>query len=190
MLIHGAWLSSRSWDTFADFHGMEETVMSLYSYFLHATQGLEERKQVLYLLGPVGGGKSSLAETIKSLCEKFPIYALKDSVSGRISPILESPLGLFNRERFGEQMEERYGIPRRALSGIASPWALKRLKEFKGDLTKFRVVRMMPSVLNQIGIVKTEPAFPIRSVADRGSKEGVATDSHCWSKPVASPVNR
>ena len=25
-------------------------------------QGLEERKQILYLLGPVGGGKSSLAE--------------------------------------------------------------------------------------------------------------------------------
>ena len=147
----------QTWDTFSDFHGMEETLMSLYAYFLHAAQGLEERKQVLYLLGPVGGGKSSLAEKIKSLCEQFPIYTLKDSVSGKVSPLLESPLGLFPRDKYGAQMEDRYGIPRRALTGIASPWALKRLKEFKGDLSKFRVVRLMPSVLNQIGIVKTEP---------------------------------
>ena len=147
----------QTWDVFADFHGMEETLMSLYAYFLHAAQGLEERKQVLYLLGPVGGGKSSLAEKIKSLCELFPIYTLKDSVSGRLSPLLESPLGLFPREQFGARMEDRYGIPRRSLTGIASPWALKRLKEFKGDLSKFSVVRVMPSVLNQVGIVKTEP---------------------------------
>ena len=147
----------QSWETFSDFHGMEETLMSLYAYFLHAAQGLEERKQVLYLLGPVGGGKSSLAEKIKSLCEQFPIYALKDSMSGKVSPLLESPLSLFPRDKYGAQMEDRYGIPRRALTGIASPWALKRLKEFKGDLSKFRVVRLMPSVLNQIGIVKTEP---------------------------------
>ncbi len=147
----------QTWDTFAEFHGMEDTLMSLYAYFLHAAQGLEERKQVLYLLGPVGGGKSSLAEKIKKLCEQFPIYALKDSVSGRISPLLESPLGLFDPSKFSAQLEDRYGIPRRALSGIASPWALKRLQEYKGDLTQFRVVRVMPSVLNQIGIVKTEP---------------------------------
>ncbi len=147
----------QTWDTFAEFHGMEETLMSLYAYFLHAAQGLEERKQVLYLLGPVGGGKSSLAEKIKSLCEQFPIYALKDSHTGKVSPLLESPLGLFSREKFGAQMEDRYGIPRRALTGIASPWALKRLKDYQGDISQFRVVRVMPSVLNQVGIVKTEP---------------------------------
>lgn len=147
----------QTWDTFSDFHGMEETLMSLYAYFLHAAQGLEERKQVLYLLGPVGGGKSSLAEKIKALCEAYPIYALKDPVSGRVSPLLESPLGLFSREKYGQLMEDRFGIPRRALTGVASPWALKRLKEYNGDVSKFNVVRVMPSVLNQIGIVKTEP---------------------------------
>jgi serine protein kinase len=147
----------QNWDTFSDFHGMEETLMQLYAYFLHAAQGLEERKQVLYLLGPVGGGKSSLAEKIKTLCERYPIYALKDSLSGRVSPLLESPLGLFGRDKYGQMMEDKYGIPRRALTGIASPWALKRLTEYKGDITKFHVVRVMPSVLNQVGIVKTEP---------------------------------
>ncbi len=149
--------SIQLWNTFSEFHGMEETLMSLYAYFLHAAQGLEERKQVLYLLGPVGGGKSSLAEKIKKLAEQFPIYALKDPEGGRVSPLLENPLCLFEREKYGQLMEDRYGIPRRALTGIASPWALKRLRDFNGDVSKFRVVRVMPSVLNQIGIVKTEP---------------------------------
>ncbi|MBF0334007.1 MAG: substrate-binding domain-containing protein, partial [Alphaproteobacteria bacterium] len=39
-------------------------------FFRHAAQGLEERKQIIYLLGPVGGGKSSLAERLKTLMEK------------------------------------------------------------------------------------------------------------------------
>ncbi len=46
-------------------------------YFKHAAQGLEEKRQILYLLGPVGGGKSSLAERLKDLMEKYPIYVLK-----------------------------------------------------------------------------------------------------------------
>ena len=62
---------------FADFYGMEETIERIVGFFRHAAQGLEERKQVLYLLGPVGGGKSSLAERLKQLMEKEPIYVLK-----------------------------------------------------------------------------------------------------------------
>ena len=38
-----------------------------------------------------------------------------------------------------------------------SPWAVKRLHEFNGDITKFRVVKRWPSVLGQIAISKTEP---------------------------------
>ena len=57
------------------FHGMEECIDQIVSYFRHAAQGLEEKKQILYLLGPVGGGKSSLAEKLKQLMEKVPFYA-------------------------------------------------------------------------------------------------------------------
>src|SRR5207248_1326781 len=39
-----------------DFFGMEDTIERIVGFFRHAAQGLEERKQVLYLLGPVGGG--------------------------------------------------------------------------------------------------------------------------------------
>jgi serine protein kinase len=136
---------------FSDFYGMEETIEQIVAYFKHAAQGLEERKQILYLLGPVGGGKSSVAERLKYLMEKTPFYAIKNS------PVHESPLGLFNPQEDGSYLEDKYGIPRRYLQTIISPWAVKRLKEFNGDITRFRVVKLYPSVLQQIAVSKTEP---------------------------------
>jgi len=140
---------------FEDFYGMEETIERIVGFFRHAAQGLEERKQVLYLLGPVGGGKSSLAERLKLLMEKEPVYVLK--AGDEISPIFESPLGLFDPNVLGEEIEKRYGIPKRRLTGSISPWAVKRLEEFSGDITKFSVIRLQPSRLKQICVAKTEP---------------------------------
>ena len=136
---------------FRDFYGMEEAIEQVVAYFRHAAQGLEERKQILYLLGPVGGGKSSIAEKLKELMEKIPFYCIKGS------PVNESPLGLFNHDEDGAILEDEYGIPRRYLKTIPSPWAVKRLHEFNGDINQFRVVRRYPSVLRQIAISKTEP---------------------------------
>jgi len=136
---------------FREFYGMEEVIEQVVSYFRHAAQGLEERKQIIYLLGPVGGGKSSIAEKLKVLMEKIPFYSIKGS------PVNESPLGLFNEEEDGALLEEDFGIPRRYLRGIPSPWAVKRLHEFNGDINQFRVVRRYPSVLKQIAVSKTEP---------------------------------
>src|SRR6201987_799506 len=98
---------------FSDFFGMEETIERIVGFFKHAAQGLEERKQILYLLGPVGGGKSSLAERLKVLMEKLPIYVLK--AGDQISPVFESPLGLFDPQSLGPVLSERYGIPERYL---------------------------------------------------------------------------
>jgi serine protein kinase len=145
----------RSYPSFAEFYGMEDTIERIVSFFRHAAQGLEERKQILYLLGPVGGGKSSLAERLKMLMEVHPIYVLK--AGDEVSPVFESPLALFNPEENGSQLEDRYGIPRRRLSGLVSPWCRKRLDEFGGDISRFRVVKLMPSRLRQIGVAKTEP---------------------------------
>src|SRR5215213_2590111 len=138
-----------------DFFGMEDTIERIVGFFRHAAQGLEERKQILYLLGPVGGGKSSLAERLKALMEQEPIYVLR--AGDQLSPVFESPLGLFDPERIGPVLEERYGIPQRRLTGLMSPWCLKRLDEFRGDISRFRVARMNPSRVRQIAIAKTEP---------------------------------
>ncbi len=141
----------KRYPAFDEFYGMEEAIEQIVSFFRHAAQGLEERKQILYLLGPVGGGKSSLAEKLKALMQHEPFYALKGS------PINESPLGLFNPAEDAGLLEEEYGIPKRYLSGIMSPWAAKRLQEFGGDISKFSVVKMYPSILDQVGLAKTEP---------------------------------
>ena len=126
----------KRYKVFADFYGMEECIQQIVSFFKHAAQGLEEKKQILYLLGPVGGGKSSLAEMLKTLMEKMPIYCIKGS------PVFESPLGLFNPEEDGKILLEDYGIPNRYIKTIMSPWAAKRLQEFHGDITQFKVVKV------------------------------------------------
>ncbi|RKR06634.1 putative serine protein kinase PrkA [Kushneria sinocarnis] len=141
----------RRYPAFEEFHGMEEAIEQIVAYFRHAAQGLEERKQILYLLGPVGGGKSSLAERLKALMELVPFYAIKDS------PVFESPLGLFSSEEDGEVLEREYGIPGRYLRGVMSPWAAKRLREYGGDISRFRVVKLYPSRLHQVAVAKTEP---------------------------------
>ena len=145
----------RIYPAFSEFYGMEETIERIVGFLRHAAQGLEERKQIMYLLGPVGGGKSSLAERLKALMETFPIYVLK--AGNDLSPVFESPLGLFNPDRMGSMLEDRYGIPARRLTGLMSPWCIKRLDEFNGDISKFRVQKLIPSRLRQIGIAKTEP---------------------------------
>ncbi|ARN74301.1 PrkA family serine protein kinase [Oceanicoccus sagamiensis] len=141
----------KRYKVFSEFYGMEEAIENIVAYFRHAAQGLEENKQILYLLGPVGGGKSSLAEKLKALMEKEPIYCLKGS------PVFESPLGLFDPAEDAQILQEDYGIPERYLGTIMSPWAVKRLHEYNGDITQFKVVKIYPSRLDQIAITKTEP---------------------------------
>ena len=140
----------RQYETFADFYGLEDVVARIVSFFKHASQNLEESRQILYLLGPVGSAKSSLVERLKSLMEKQPVYILADA-EGNASPIHESPLGVC-----GTEILAGAGIKMKNLV-IPSPWATKRLKEYGGDLSKFNVIKRYPSQLEQISLSKTEP---------------------------------
>jgi len=161
----------KTYPAFADFYGMESTIEDVVSFLTHAAQSLEEENQILYLLGPVGGGKSSIAERIKELMQKMPIYTLKawnanldrdgnpkpEGGFFEISPLFESPMGLFDATEDGSDMKDEYGIPKRYLKYIMSPWAVKRLQEAEGDISKFRVVKIWPDILQQIAITKVEP---------------------------------
>jgi len=140
---------------FQEFYGLEDPIEQIVGFLKHAAQGLEETKQVLYLLGPVGGGKSSLAEKLKELMQKVPFYAIKGS------PVFDSPLSLFNPAEDAQLLSERFGIPTRHLRYTLSPWAIKRLHEYNGDINQFRVVKIRPSRTKQIAIAKTEPGEPL-----------------------------
>lgn len=145
--------------TFKEFYGMEETIERIVKFYRFAAQGLEERKQILYLLGPVGGGKSSLAEHLKKLMEKLPIYVLTfvdDKGVEEVSPLFESPLELFTPDESAD-LEKEYKIPQRMVTGFLSPWGVKRLQSVGGDVTRFRVRKMWPSKLTQIAVMKVEP---------------------------------
>jgi serine protein kinase len=165
----------RVYPAFAGFYGMEETIERIVSFFRHAAQGLEERKQILYLLGPVGGGKSSLAERLKSLMEVHPIYVLK--AGDDLSPVFESPLGLFDPEAMGPIIEERYGIPRRRLNGLMSPWCLKRLEALGGDISRFRVAKIQPLRLRQTATRTTRksPRSWARSTSAKSTENRACT---------------
>ena len=141
----------RTYDTFSDFYGLEDVLERIVAFFKHAAQGLEESRQILYLLGPVGSAKSSIAERLKELMEKQPIYVLADK-EGKGSPINESPLGLLNADDYKE-----FGIPKRYLNIKPSPWAIKRLDEYNGDISQFKVIKVHPNQNHQVAISKVEP---------------------------------
>lgn len=146
----------RTYAPFEDFYGIEDALDRVVGFIRSAAQGTGEARKILHLLGPVGSAKSTLAERLKALMEVYPIYVLV--ANGVPSPVFESPLGLFDAETDATALQEEYSIPLSAIKlHILSPWALKRLSEFGGDITKFTVRKMWPSRLRQIAISRTEP---------------------------------
>lgn len=132
--------------TFGKVYGIEPTIKDLVSFIKHAAQGLEERKQILYFLGPVGSCKSTIVATLKRLMETVPFYAIKGS------PVFDSPLSLFTADDADELQ-----IPARYFGVVPSPWLMKRLSESHGDLSKLRVVKLYPSEKHQLAISHIEP---------------------------------
>ena len=60
---------------FADqFYGMDKTISQIVRYFHSASLKGEESRQVLYLVGPVGSGKSSLVESIKKASRNLSLF--------------------------------------------------------------------------------------------------------------------
>jgi serine protein kinase len=150
-----------TYPTFSDFYGMEEVVEHIVNFFRFASQGLEESRQILYLLGPVGGGKSSLVARLRELMEARPIYVLSyknpDTNVIEHSPYFSRVLPLFTQVGLSQTISDEYNIPLRYFEGIAGPWERKRLAYSKGDLSHFMVTKFYPSRFNQIGISEAEP---------------------------------
>ncbi len=75
-----------------EFFGIERPVAQLVRYLHAAALKGEENRQVLYLLGPVGAGKSSLIEALRRGLEHAkPFYAIDGC------PMHEEPLHLIPR---------------------------------------------------------------------------------------------
>ena len=102
----------RRYPAFGEFFGMEDAIEQIVAFFKHAAQGLEEKKQILYLLGPVGGGKSSIAERLKAVMEKQP--DLRDQgLAGQRIAARALPAGALRR-RAGERLRHSAPLSRPA----------------------------------------------------------------------------
>ena len=137
---------------FADeFFGLEPTINQIMRFFHAAAMKGEESRQVLYLMGPVGSGKSSLVEKIKKALEKNVIYYLKGC------PMQEEPLHLIPnhlRSKFNK-------ILKLQIEGDLCPVCRWRLKnEFDGNYEKFEVDTGRFSRRSRIGIGVVPPVDP------------------------------
>jgi len=137
---------------FENFYGIDKTIMKIVRYFHSAAMAGEESRQVLYLVGPVGSGKSSIMEEIKRALEASQeIYALKGC------PMQEEPLHLVPyklRSRFEEILNVK-------IEGDLCPVCRYRLKnEYGGRYEEFPVIKTGFSVSARRGIGVVPPVDP------------------------------
>ncbi|MDP4094844.1 MAG: serine protein kinase, partial [Bacillota bacterium] len=135
-----------------DFFGIDKTIMKIASYFHSAAMAGEESRQVLYLVGPVGSGKSSLMEAIKRALEASqPVYSLKGC------PMREEPLHLIPKH-LRDKFEEILKIK---IEGDLCPVCRYRLKnEFDGEYERFPVETTGFSMRARKGIGVVPPVDP------------------------------
>ena len=138
--------------------GMERTIQHLVEeYFAPAARRLDIRKRILMLVGPVGGGKSTLSTLLKKGLEKYSrteegaIYAIKGS------PMHEEPLHLIPEE-LRASFKEQFGIH---IEGDLDPVDAHRLKhEWGGKIDDVPVERISLSERERRGIGTFKPADP------------------------------
>ncbi|HVG31473.1 MAG TPA: PrkA family serine protein kinase [Pyrinomonadaceae bacterium] len=137
--------------------GIEEPIARIVEYFKSAAQRLEVRKRILLLMGPVGGGKSTIVTMLKRGLEEFTrseggaVFAIKDC------PMHEEPLHLIPQELRAE-IEKHYGI---YIEGDLCPQCRYALEhEYGGRHEDVRVQRILFSEKERVGIGTFAPSDP------------------------------
>lgn len=135
-----------------EFYGMEETLAAVVRYFHSASLRGEESRQVLYLVGPVGSGKSSLIEALKKGLESLqPFYSIEKC------PMYEEPLHLIPRH-LRREFEKMLGV---TIEGDLCPVCRYRLKtDFNGKWEEFPVRTTQFSRRSRVGIGVVPPVDP------------------------------
>lgn len=135
-----------------EFFGMERTLDKIVRYFHSAAMGGEEARQVLYLMGPVGSGKSSLVERLKRGLEDLdPIHVIDGC------PIMEQPLHLIPRH-LRKSFQDMLGVK---VEGDLCPVCRHRLmEEFEGRYEEVPVKTVGFSKRARRGIGVVPPVDP------------------------------
>lgn len=138
----------KRYNYFKDFFGIEEPIHDIVKYFYSAANRGEQSRQVLYLMGPVGAGKSSLSEALKKAMQNLPPFWALDG------PMQQNPL-LLIPENLRPQIEDELGIK---IEGDLNPVNLAKLeKEYDGDINKFPIIKKSFSKIKRVGIAEIPP---------------------------------
>ena len=140
--------SAKVYNFFKDeFFGMERTLEKIVRYFHSAAMGGEEARQVLYLMGPVGSGKSSLVERLKRGLEDLdPIHVIEGC------PIFEQPLHLIPRH-LRKAFEDMLGV---RIEGDLCPvcrWRLINEHDGKYENVPIKTISFSKRARRGIGVV-------------------------------------
>lgn len=135
-----------------EFFGIDHIIMKIVNYLYSASMKGEESRQVLYLVGPVGAGKSSLVEALKNaLVQCEPVYSIKGC------PMHEEPLHLVPnhlRPKFNELL----GVQ---IEGDLCPICkYKLLNEYNGEYENVPVETTGFSIRSRKGIGVVPPVDP------------------------------
>src|SRR6476469_1015183 len=145
--------SIKLYDFFTDeFFGIEKTVSQIVRYFHAASLKGEESRQVLYLMGPVGSGKSPLVEKLhRGLEESQPFYAIEGC------PMFEEPLHLIPRH-LRKEFEKMLGVH---IEGDLCPVCrYKLVHEYAGKYEEFPICTAEFSKRSRVGIGVVPPVDP------------------------------
>ncbi len=138
---------------FADeFFGIERTISQIVRYFHSASLKGEESRQVLYLMGPVGSGKSSLVERVQRGLENVDaVYVIEGC------PMHEEALHLIPRH-LRREFEKMLGVH---IEGDLCPVCRYRLKEEFGQrYEEFPIETRSLSKRNRVGVGVVPPVDP------------------------------
>ena len=140
-----------------DIFGLEKPLQQIVEYFHSSAQRLEVRKRILLLMGPVGGGKSTIVHLLKRGLET---YSRADAGAGYVikeCPMNEEPLHLIPPD-LRPDVEKEFGL---YIEGELCPqcrWLLEN--KYDGKIEDVPVRRMVFSEKNRWGIGTFTPSDP------------------------------
>lgn len=158
-MIRSFGMTDGNYDFFSrELFGLEEPIQRLVEEYFHpAAKKLDVRKRILLLMGPVGGGKSTIVSMLKRGLEQYTrtdagaVYAIKGC------QMAEDPLHLIPRD-LRDDFYEEYGI---RIEGSLSPLNAYRLEhEFGGRIEEVPVERIFFSEDRRRGIGTFSPSDP------------------------------
>jgi len=137
--------------------GIEKPLQQIVEYFHSAAQRLEVRKRILLLMGPVGGGKSTIVYLIKRGLEAYSrinegaLYAIKDC------PMHEEPLHLIPNDLRAD-VEKEFGL---YIEGDLCPHCRYMVDtQFTGHIEDVPVKRLAFSEKYRVGVGTFTPSDP------------------------------